>query len=296
MAFIFARSKSAGTKEEEYEDAMEELEVDVCALTLAFIFTQAVRFFVSGSYPVIKGEGEEHGGHGDGEHGGHGKGPEHHGHHGGFLQKAVAFTSAGLDLAHEKTTAYERGCFLIYTLVLVVIAVLILPRLNLESRERPKWARMSLSIFHHTLVMLIAWGLLLWAEWEFFDVLFVNVHDEMFGHVVFSLAASLVCCLMVLILAGLGEWVPNTLVAVLAVAMGLGCAWSWEHCFDLAIDNIAEAYHIIPGFCDATFLKIVVALACPFLLLPPYMRLVKPTVVMFEEEEEGGEGEKKEEK
>ncbi len=113
----------------------------------------------------------------------------------------------------------------------------------------------------------------------------------MFGHVVFSLFASFIAMAVVLILGLLGDRVSKQLTAVLAVALGLACAWSWEHCFDLAIDNVAETFHIIKGFSDATFLKIVVALACPFLLLPPYMHHVKPVIIVYED---GGGEEKRE--
>merc|ERR1719364_277765 len=86
------------SENEKLEEAVEDMEIDVCALTLAFIITQAVRYSLIGKYPGDAGEAHEE---------------NHH----LFLQKLDH------DNVHHSSTT--RAIMLIYTFVCLIVAAII---------------------------------------------------------------------------------------------------------------------------------------------------------------------------
>merc|ERR1719160_2129953 len=55
----FVRLSLKWAEHEKLEEAVEDMEIDVCALTMAFIITQAVRYALVGKYPGDAGEAHE---------------------------------------------------------------------------------------------------------------------------------------------------------------------------------------------------------------------------------------------
>merc|ERR1719181_272612 len=96
---------------------------------------------------------------------------------------------------------------------------------------------------------------------------------------------------LVVVMALVGEdFCPYHVSSVFALALGLSCAWSWEHAFDVSLDAVAEAYHFIPGKDnDAKVLKGACALIAPCFMVPPYIKYIKPQVMKEEEEAEAAE-------
>merc|ERR1719265_2180378 len=99
--------------------------------------------------------------------------------------------------------------------------------------------------------------------------------------------------IVVLLMAFTG--VPYHVSSVFALALGLSCAWSWEHAFDISIDAVAEAYHLVPGkHNDAKVLKGLCALIAPCFMIPPYIKYIKPQVMKEQEVDEENEKEEEE--
>jgi len=253
---------------EKLEEAVEDMEIDVCALTLAFIITQAVRFTLVGKYPGPAGEAHETN-HGHGEGG-----------HELFLQR--------LQHDHVTHTATQRGIMIIYTLVCLTLAAIIPWGAIKHAVHGNKHLVRAVMITHHTMVMLGAWGFMLWGEWEFFETIFVGDHHEIFGRIAFALLCTIIAVAVVLLMALIGEGLcPYHVSSVFALALGLSCAWSWEHAFDVSLDAVAEAYHIVPGHDnDAKVMKGCCALIAPCFMIPPYIKYIKPQVVKELEEAE----------
>jgi len=280
----FLRLYMKWTENEKLEEAVEDMEIDVCALTLAFIITQAVRYSLVGQYPGDAGEAHEVN-HGEG------------GHH-LFLQYGGDHHPHGV--AH---TAFHRNVMMAYTLTCLILAAFI-PWGAIKRQFNNKHAIRAVMIAHHTMVMLGAWGFMLWGEWEFFETIFVGDTHEVFGRIVFALVCTVVAVSFVIIMAFAGDHLPLSLShhgthrgthqvsSVFALAMGLSCAWSWEHAFDVSVEAVAEAYHFIPGKDnDAKFLKGFTALIAPCFMIPPYIKYIKPQVMKEQEIDEEGEEE-----
>merc|ERR1719240_1845385 len=68
--------------------------------------------------------------------------------------------------------------------------------------------------------------------------------------------------------------------------LGLVAAWSWEHCFHVALDVVGEEYEVGYG---GLIPKIVLAIIVPSFVLPVYVNYVKPIVLEYESHEEGHE-------
>lgn len=252
------------SENEKLEEAVEDMEIDVCALTLAFIITQAVRYTLIGKYPGDAGEAHEE---------------NHH-----FFLQRVAHDN----VSHSSTT---RMIMLIYTFVCLIVAAVIPWERLKHAVSGNKHAVRAVMITHHTMVMLGAWGFMLWGEWEFFETIFIGDHHEIFGRIAFALICTIVAVAAVILMAFLGEDIcPYHVSSVFALALGLSCAWSWEHAFDVSVDAVAEAYHIVPGSNnDSKVLKGCCALIAPCFMIPPYIRYIKPQVVKELEEAEAEE-------
>merc|ERR1719262_1979192 len=68
--------------------------------------------------------------------------------------------------------------------------------------------------------------------------------------------------------------------------LGLVCAWSWEHCFHVALEVVGDEYEVGYG---GLIPKIVLAILVPCFVLPVYVNYVKPIVLEYEHQAEEGE-------
>merc|ERR1719215_102438 len=132
------------------------------------------------------------------------------------------------------------------------------------------------------LIMLVAWGFLLWGQWEFYENMFGG--HGMFGHMIFAIVATFVCLTTLYCMGIYGPAMTNRQVRetyqIITTGISLVAAWSWEHCFDMAFDIIGEQYEVgLEGLVPKLILSIVV----PAALLPTYIHHVRPRVLEIDE-------------
>lgn len=138
----------------------------------------------------------------------------------------------------------------------------------------------ALHIVQVVLVMCAAWGYLLWGQWQFYESTFDG--DLMFGNMIFAVVITVISILIILVLA----FADNQFASVKAygnlciMAVSLMTAWSWEHCFHVAIEVIATQHEAAWG---TIVPKLTIAILIPVIILPGYLALIKPVVVEKEE-------------
>jgi len=183
---------------------------------------------------------------------------EHFGHSGGEEDKEEAHTSM------------QRLLMCLYGLVMLGASA-IFP----EAKEGLTGKIMDIA--HSSCVMCGAWGFLLALDWEFYETFFPNrtEENEMFASVVFAYCVTGVAFTGLLLMFIFQVPAQSQLGRVLPLALGLAAAWSWEECFDVAVDILADSYSLTPHS-DGLLLKMLLAVVTPLCLLPMYLRHVKP--------------------
>jgi hypothetical protein len=247
MVFSVGFQWRSNNLSERFNHVADEIELDIAGLVTSYLLTQSVRTLLSGSYPAPHGDVHEH---------------HHHG-----------------------PDAWQRWMMFGWALFLVTSCMVGIPHLHYWGREGIHQHRVS----HFAKVLLImssSWAFLLWGEWEFhasFD------GDPLFGKMVFALMGTAICLLIILFVARLvNEEDFRTLEAAEIGVTGLSlvAAWSWEHCFDMALSTIGADYDVGYG---GIVPKCTLALLVPGFVLPVYVNYIKPQVVRIEEEEEEAE-------
>merc|ERR1719235_2788348 len=94
---------------------------------------------------------------------------------------------------------------IIYTLVCLFLAAVIPWGMIKHAMGENKHLIRAVLITHHTMVMLGAWGFMLWGEWEFFETIFVGDSHEIFGRIVFAILCTLIAISIVIMMAFAGE-------------------------------------------------------------------------------------------
>lgn len=225
---------------------VDELELDIMGLVGSFLITQAVRHALIGHYPPL-------------------------GHF--FLQ------IEGHGPVHKP---WQRMFMLGWAVGLTILSAILLPRL--DKLHGGEMMHKFVHLAKVTLIMLVAWGYLLWGQWEFYEVFFHG--DIMFGNMVFSIFMTVVALAVLYYMAKsvdeeIGPEQKGTFNMVVT-AVGLVAAWSWEHCFNLAFDVVGQEYQVgYKGLMPKLFLSIVI----PAALLPTYVRHIKSRVIEDEERE-----------
>merc|ERR1719291_1173467 len=85
--------------------------------------------------------------------------------------------------------------------------------------------------------MNVAWAFFYWSEWELFEKVFAG--QPIFGRVAFSLSTSVLACILIPALSSARRMGGKTKKLALTV-VSLMVAWSWELCFDAAVDDMCE--------------------------------------------------------
>lgn len=246
-------------------EAVEDLEVDVMGLIASFLITQSVRHTLTGRYPplhflFLQNENE----------------PLYNENN--FIFKAH---KNGDHHDHYVHTAWQRAFMLCWSISLSIISGLVLPHCK-KSQDYYLWNKV-MRITKVVLIMLVAWGYLLWGQWMFYETIFKG--DLMFGHMVFASLATL-CCLGVLFgLASIRVTTASSkeTIHITITGVSLVAAWSWEHCFNIAIDVIGEDFQV--GF-GGLVPKFALAIVIPMVLLPTYLKHVKTRVIQGLHEEQ----------
>lgn len=237
-------------KDDRLQHAIEELELDIIGLVLSFAIMQALRHVLTGHYPA-----QAH------------------------LLLQLAGGSDCTSGPHHQHTASQRGLMLLVSVALTLLAFLSLR--FLEDCKTDYWTSKVAHTIQVVLVMCVAWGYLLWGEWQFYETMFSG--DKMFGKMVFAVIATAASLLIILILAfATHERFSSArgYAKISVMAVSLVAAWSWEHCFHTAINVLADQYQVGYG---GLVPKIVIALAVPVIILPGYIVFMKPIVVEVDE-------------
>jgi len=238
---------------DEFHTSINELQLDLIGLVVSFVGTQAIRHALTGQYPAAHG----------------------------FLQTGNA--PAG------KTEQWHRWFMLGWSIGLTVIAALVMPTLNKMTRgSSHEIARQCLHVLKVVIIMHVAWGFLLWGQWEFHDHLFPT--QGLFGNILFALLATFVCLGVLLGMAKFSA-VATTREAkqtydIVTTGISLVAAWSWEQTFNTCFEIVGQAYQV--GY-EGLVPKLVLSVVVPAAVLPLYLSYIRPEVKKFEEEAEARE-------
>jgi len=242
---------------EKMNEAIDELELDILGLVVSFLITQAVRHTITGRYPPL---------------------------HFMMLLRLVDNNSP---FHHEE---WQIWFMLGWSIALTVLTGCLLPVLSRMSTHESQWVVKGIHVVKVILVMLVAWGYLLWGDWAFFELFFKG--DAMFGHMVFACIATAACLVVLVIMAvvqGRFSDDPDYLyaehesISIVTAGISLVAAWSWEHTFNIAFDIIGEEFQV--GY-KGLVPKIVLAVIIPLALLPTYIMHVRRRVIAINEEHE----------
>jgi hypothetical protein len=250
--------RSDQPKEKNFQRSVDEMEIDIAGLVISFLITQAVRQAITGHYPAVH-----------------------------FFLQLVAWTRS----PHVKTSALQRSFMLLWSVGLTIFAAFATPVIDQYAILRgTHWARMGSRFLKVVIIMMVAWGYLLWGEWEFYN----SFHeDPMFAHMVFACICTFVALLVLFLMSTFQERFSSNAAretnAITVSGISLVAAWSWEHCFVFAFDVIGDRYEV--GY-EGLVPKLVMATVIPLILMPTYVKHVRTHVLRHEEEEEREEEER----
>jgi hypothetical protein len=258
LNWIFFRSEKVDDDSVEFQRSVDEMEIDIAGLLASFLATQAVRQAITGKFP------EKH----------------------LFLQ-LVAWQGS-------PSSALQRNMMLVWSVVLTLMAAVGLPILEEWSIKRgDRWTNLGFRFLKVVLVMMVAWGYLVWGSWQFYS-LFDG--DHMYGNMLFASLCTFVVLTVLYLLSVIQESDKVTSETaretnhITVSGLSLVAAWSWEHCFTLAFDVIGHRYNV--GF-EGLVPKLFMATAIPCILIPTYVKHVRTAVLKAEEVEEEEQEERK---
>lgn len=277
-------SVQPGKELEVVDEVIDEMEMEMEGLVASFLLTQCLRYFISGAAAM-----QEH--------------------------------------SHVKHPAWGRQFMLFWAIGLTILLVVAMPRLS-KMVKHNRAAKKFVFFIKMLLIMMFAWGYMLWAEWFFYEAIFSG--DGMFAHLLFALLITIIGLVFLVVLASMLEFqfsvlrgrnemqvthlssalrhmtprsrseaimrnvasaVANNLspdavealhegfqkaATITVTGISFVIAWSWEHCFLIALDSIGEHYSV--GYAGLVP-KLALAVAAPFLMLPTYVVHIKPLVV-----------------
>jgi len=276
----------------EMQEAIEELELDIVGLVLSFAIMQAVRHVLTGHYPA-----QAH----------------------FFLQQPEVQVETPMNVTLEFSlfgghysdgghgrdhTQSQRTFMLLWSVGLTIFACLVLqPMEEIKNRAEDEGnyvKQKAVRVAQVVLVMCVAWGYLLWGEWQFYEVYFRG--DKMFGKMVFAMTATFCVLGFIIALAyattieGLRRRLSTGRLTrmkgyadLCVMALSLVAAWSWEHCFHTAINVIADQYQVGYG---GIVPKLILAFGVPLVIMPGYLFYLKPALEESTEHPQEGEHEK----
>jgi len=242
-------------------EAVVEAENDVSSLSLSFLAVQVIRFIISGIMPNEEGEEEPL-------------------------------------VAHSWITI---STFFGIGLMAMILAIVTAMKCTAEEEEgeeahdkTPKHAhkvpdeplseRLGM-IISNSLAMAFAWILLFGTKWTLIKVEILNI-ESMMGQIVHALGLSIFCGLAVFLLDYVDDTVRETkggaeaaskAIRVIIQAIAILVGFSWEHCFDAAVADIAfvTPHKRLSKFFLGCFV-------CVF-LVPAWRRHILTKVMAYEE-------------
>lgn len=267
---LIKKFETADDDESHFVDQMEELEDDAIGMMFAFVFTLWVRYLICGQYAAME--------EGDG----------------------------GLTIQHTMT---QRILMLLYAVAMVALAIVAIPRLNaLGERLQDKLGAYAtqrvLLLLNPFLVMSVAWSILLWADWEFYEYRFRG--EVVLGRTVFGILCTMGCFAAVLVYGRYAQRFPHPdrnheerLRRQSSKALDLAWRWadlekrkfvlnamaviigfSWGEAFNASIDGT------FVGFMHPLLIKVLLAILVTGIAYPVYTHYLKEIVADMERQED----------
>lgn len=215
-----------------FMDKTDDLENDFGAMAFSVVFTMMIRFLITGHHPVDDDSGFTH------------------------------------------TQAHRNGMFVYACVALIVagFATTFCTKKAAEAEEAKNYAKKRIFVFLGSVsAMNVAWAFLYWGEWEFFEALFPG--QAIKGRVMFAITTTIVGGLAIIGLTKLTRLPGKTgksAERVAVTAVSLLVAWSWELCFDAAVEDMTEGVSHPAGW------KIATTLTLFAIIIPVYAFYVKP--------------------
>lgn len=231
---VYTAKKRAGMLEnnDEFMDKTDDLENDFGAMAFSVCFTMFVRFLLTGHHPADDETEFDH-------------------------------------------TASQRTRMLLYACVCFLIAGVSVKFCAQTAAATKNYAVKRVMAFLTTVAtMNVAWAFLYWGEWQFFEYLFPG--EAIKGRVMFSILTTFCGGLGLLALTKVPSPEGKAGVAaksekmVALTALSLVVAWSWELCFDAAVEDMTEGVSHPAGW------KIATTLSLFAIILPVYALYMKP--------------------
>lgn len=225
-----AKKKAQLLDDDVFMDKTDDLENDFGAMAFSVVFTMFVRFVLTGHHPKDDETGFEH------------------------------------------TQSQRLSMFLYACVCLLAAGVVITYSTKYGHAESNSYGVKRLTTFVNTVAcMNVAWAFLYWGEWEFFETMYPD--EAIKGRVIFAILATVLCGLGLIGLTKLPA-APGIVMKkerlVALTALSLICAWSWELCFDTAVEAMAEGVaHPVAWKCGTTLFAFAI-------VLPVYAFNVKP--------------------
>lgn len=225
-----AKKKARLFDQEGFMDKTDDLENDFGAMAFSVVFTMFVRFLLTGHHPV---------------------------------DDETEFDHSAADRLHM----FLYGC------VCLIVAGTTVKFTAKKAAETDSYAvKRVMNFFSTVACMNVAWAFLYWGEWQFFGYLYPE--EAIKGRVMFAIVATIVCGLGLVGLTQLPSPTTNSALnkskLVALTALSLVCGWSWELCFDAAVEEMTE------GVAHPVVWKIASAITLFAVVVPVYALCVKP--------------------
>lgn len=248
--------RAAGMEDDEWQEKADDLCNDFGAMAIACAWTLLVRAAIAGEYHHLSHEeGEE---------------AEH--------------------------TAWERAQMLVYAALLTPVAALSVYKMSeckhdlMQRGQLSYWMSRVVMFASSFLCMSVAWAWIFWGEWSFDARNGVHSAPPIQSKFYFAVIATAVCASSLIVFGAVTTRRPTSVIHrafrhqrfVALAALSLVVGWSWEECFDVAIETMTEdSQHPL-----AVKFGLTVALAS--VIVPVYAIYLKPAV--FEAESSMAKG------
>lgn len=146
------------------------------------------------------------------------------------------------DTSHTQVTMLF--VFSLVTGIAAFFATVYVNRLKREDHNIPTHIRRLMKLGQLFLSMTMAWCLLYWGEWVTYTAFGFN-GPRMCGVLLVALLLSAICCVTIIGLDHVGDHMHvgkgRKAMRNFELALGVVVGFSWEKCFDLALENIVES-------------------------------------------------------
>jgi len=218
------------TEDDAFMDKTDDLENDFGAMAFSVVFTMFMRFVLTGHHPVDDDTDFDH-------------------------------------------TRNQRTAMFFYAIACLIVAGFVVNFCSKKAADPSAsyTVKRVMGFITSVATMNVAWAWLYWGEWQFFEALYPG--EAIKGRVMFAIVVSLVGALGIV---GLSKIKRDTKPGaksekkVALVALSLLIAWSWELCFDAAVETMCE------GVAHPVWWKVGTTLTLAAIIVPVYAIYMKP--------------------